>query len=340
MQIKTVLLPVAAALSLAACGQPTANSAGSDQKTSADSRGSVSWAKKLGSSKSAKANVSFPAAGMIVQAIYEGEDYATTGNWMRTLAAKYGGDVSDTLYGDDEALNQLIKQLRESLPELAPPAMRPILGAIEAGDEAKAKRLILLSSARAPIAQAFTPFMGWEVDPQTTDFFTGKPKKGAEKALYTYIVGIEASAEYTAVVLADIAGKMSSEVWSDPDAAKAEIRRLWYAQDPAQLDAIWKHKVADAKASGARTIDMVSGRDVSWATSAGPNAGTFYSGKETGEIVQKNGQGWLGDGFIAGKQYQIGLENSVSKAQEKSVGGDSTTAAGTGGVSSGRAQPR
>lgn len=127
MQIKTVLLPVAAALSLAACGQPTANSAGSDQKTSADSRGSVSWAKKLGSSKSAKANVSFPAAGMIVQAIYEGEDYATTGNWMRTLAAKYGGDVSDTLYGDDEALNQLIKQLRESLPELAPPAMRPTL---------------------------------------------------------------------------------------------------------------------------------------------------------------------------------------------------------------------
>lgn len=343
---------IALGLALAGCSKPASVGSGSESKSGADVSSKTSFLSKIGFGHSAKASVSFPATGLIAEAIFKTGELSQIGHTMRVLPTMFL-DAKQTRSGTIKNINIFDparvttgRETYESLLKLQGPErekvfasldeiQRTIVDAIQKNDTAKADRLIALQLARAPIAIALAPFSGWEVDPSTEDFFTKRPIPGAAIKLHTYLTSMEASAEFSSLVLADLAGKLSSDVWADPDEAKREIRRIFYAQDPAALSQLWTKLVGEAEQHH-RVLNLSSTqRGVDW--QAGD---AYFSGQSTGLQFLKAGQTWLGDGFLAGKKYQVGLESSYSKATEDSSGGEKSMRASSGTGSSTSAQPK
>lgn len=171
-----------------------------------------------------------------------------------------------------------------------------------------------LDQARAPIAAIMAPFRGWEVDP-FDDSAQGR------RRIVAYLRTLEASAAYTNAILTELAGKLSVSVQRDPDAARAEIRRLWASLDHRVLDGLWKRSL---EASGGNIVlDLASGQGVGWSSSGGS-----FLGDTRGIVWERYGQTWLGDGRLSGKQYQIALASAIGAEMRATA--SATTQVGTG----------
>jgi len=349
-----------AALVLSACSKPASVGAGSEEKTSAAVSGKMSWTEKISGGHAAKAQVSFSATGLIVDALFSPDEMTTIGK-LRTLPATVAyvtkrkdrehmieildlmsiGKAREGLWGYAKGLDEYAGILKLGDAEKAKqiselnPTQRAVMDTLSQGKTAEAERLIQLQLARIPVSVVLNGFVGWEVAPETKDFFTNRPLPDNARKLHAYLTYMEASADYSSRVLADIASKVSSQIWANPDVAKAEIRRVWYAQDPNKLNDLWATAVANAEKSQ-RIINLSSTqRGVDWLV-----GDTSYSGTTTGLAFSKNGQAWFGDGTLEGKKYMVGLESSYSKGSEESSGGDISTRANVGTSASGNASPK
>ena len=99
---------------------------------------------------------------------------------------------------------------------------------------------------------------------------------------------------------------------------------------------IWVAAVANAE-KNRRIINMSSSQKgvVDWRAND-----LSFSGQSKGLMMEKAGQTWLGDGYLAGKQYQVGLEDSTSKTGEESSGGERGIRGSAGTNASGSASPK
>ena len=243
---KTTIALLIVALVMSACGKPAAVSAGSDEKPGADFSSKPSWTEKLGFGHTAKANVSSPATGLILDAIFSRGEIGQLGRYRSVPASVAFITKRDNWSNMIEILDVMGPEnvrheidmysmfLKKDAAEKAKyfgdfsQSQREVETLLEKGDSATAQRLIQLQMARLPIAIVFNTFAGWEVDPETTDFFTNKPLVQNARKLHAYLTFLEASADYSSQVLADIAGKISTQVWANPETARVKIRQLWY----------------------------------------------------------------------------------------------------------------
>lgn len=300
MKMQHVALVAAASL-LAACGNPTGSGAGSESNTGAQAGAGVSWMKKLAGSQDIKATVQYPATGLIVEALW--------GDGNMPLAAELGRGKGYTNNMCPETLFVLFC------------GKGPDLATEEGRKEA-------LDNSLWPLAIVYSGYRGWEVRPPAFG--------GSEKEVAGYLRVMEAASEYTANIMLDLASKMTVKAWADPEAAKVEIKNLFRAQNPAELQALWTRAWENA-GSNNRTINMTgSGQgSVEWRAKQGN-----FSGRPAGLIWEKNGQTWLGDGYIAGKKYDIGLASAISKTTESGSSGETRLGGSAGAGASGTAQPK
>lgn len=338
MQKLTFFVATMAALALGGCGQPTQVEGGSKSSTSAGVSTAEKALRKFGFSKDVKATVSFPASGMILDALMDASQIQSTGLMYRAglpganSAAQKFEINSDAATATAQVRAQLLTGLKVQVAaaKKTGAAILPELLAAKTDDDLIRvyRDQQLLKWLTIPAA----PYRGWEIMPQLG---FGKPNPKIAREVTFYLALQEACAQYSSQVLAQIAGKMTEHAWQDPAAAQAAIRKIYFSLDPDQLRSTWLAAWKQASAGGRRIINEAGGGagSVEW---SGP-AGSF-SGQPAGLVWQRDGQTWLGDGYIAGKKYEIGLASSMNRGMEKSSDVGSKSEAGTGGDASGKSK--
>lgn len=342
MQKLTFFLATLAALALGGCGQPTQVEGGSKSATNAGVSLTAKFLRKFGYTKDAKATVSFPAAGMIIDALFtpaEANRYATVWRGLEPAdpagAAKDlrqigSGELDASGKFDMAATAKVVRARIVAMQKAGEPVPAEFL-ATENSDAALAK-IARLNVLRIPLAIPFHPYRGWEI-PVYMGF--GRPSQQQQATMNTYLAIQEACSQYAAQVLSQIAGQMTTQAWRDPAQATAEIRKIYFSMDPDTLRSAWLTDWKSAEQSTARTINLSGGGQgsVEWSSVAGS-----FSGRPGGLLWERDGQPWLGDGYIAGKKYEIGLASSMNQGMEKSVDTAGKTDATTGGDSSGKSK--
>jgi len=322
IKITTIALLISAALALSACGKPASVSAGSEEKASAEVHSKESFSEKISHGHASKANVTFPATGLILDALFSRGEIADLGDWrtkkngMSALLDVMSAETARENTSREDAFRNKIRLL----------AGLQAADTLSKEDVEMALRNEQLKLARIPIAIAFDNYAGWEVSARRHDL-----------AQHLYLTAIEASGNFSSQVLAGLAGQMAAEVWANPDEARRQIEKLWYAQDPAALNRLWIAAVSNAeKNHDLRVINLSSSsRGVDWRAD-----NTTYSGQAKGLIFERAGQVWFGDGYLEGRQYSIGLDSSYAKAGEESSGGEKGIRESAGTSASGSAAPK
>lgn len=294
------ILAVAIAATLAGCGNPASNGAGTEQNSMGALDSSISWAKKLAKGNSAKANVTIPAQGAIADAL---------------LDPKFLGDRMDG------------GRIRQYSPYFA----KFGLGSVGPGttdSRADGNQYLV------PVAAITSAYRGWQIN--LMDGFGDKKATDAETK--TYLGFQEASVDYTNALFTQIAPQLNNDVGGvleDPQAAKLAIQKIYTAIPRTTLKVMWTNAVKHAAERGGRTLDMSGTQGVDWSAD-----GSSYSGNPDGLTWTKSGVKWFGQGALSGKQWTIGLESSISKSTDQSSSGSENNSGSTGEKSSGGAQPK
>lgn len=312
-----ILISALSLICLAGCnGSGVGVTAGNSSSEDAGSSSVIDRLKSLVFSSSAKASIQYPAAGLIVEAIL-GDNNTLRGQAPGMLHVFYANTnkaVPEKL--DDFAMGD-IDRVIEAGPQISKDP--EVSDAIRRKDRNELARLARMSAFRQPIAWATRPCMGWEVDVMP-DIFAQSSDIPNQDEVMAYLHIFEASAQLTNTILTEIASKMAAHVIRDPDAAKAEARRLFYAMDPDKLQAAWTAAIA-ATGRGA-TVDMTGSKSVGWISS-----GSRFDCADSGLVWVRNGQPWFGQGKLTGRDYVVGLETGFSasvNASRRQTGQSST----------------
>lgn len=335
MQKLIFLLTTIAALALGGCGQPTHAGSGAKSATEAGSSAGGGSIRRMLFGKDVKATVSEPAGGLILNALLTPAQIQRLGllwrgglpgvapeiqhDWIFNTGAAQDSGTIEKLFLQQvaEAKKNHSTILPEALAAKSPAGLLKVW---------RDQRLLVLLTIPA------APYRGWEVD---VPMGFGKPSPQAKARLNFYLALQEAAAHYSSQVLSLIAAKVSVHAWQDPSVAKAAIRKIYFAMDPDQLQSTWLADWKQAQSGGQRVINMTGGGagSVEW---SGPDGS--FSGQPAGLVWERDGQTWLGDGFLAGKKYEIGLASTMGSSMEKSSGEDSKTGNGVAIDASGTSQ--
>lgn len=304
------ILVVAIAASLAACGNPASNGAGSEQNSMGSLDSSISWTKKLARGFSAKANMNIPAQGAIADALLDPKflGYEMDGGRVRGLSP------------------YLAKVGFNNIPYLATVGFNNI-GPGSTDPRANGNQYL------TPVAVVTSAYRGWQIN--LIGGFGEKAATPAEKK--SYLSFQEACVEYTNTLFTQIASTLNNDVGvlEDPQAAKLAIQKTYNAIPKATLKKVWADAVQHADERGGRIVDMSGTQGVDWSAD-----GSSYSGGADGLTWTKSGVKWFGQGALSGKQWTIGLESSISKSTDQSSSGSETNSGSTGEKTSNGAQPK
>jgi hypothetical protein len=295
------ILAVAIAATLAGCGNPASNGAGTEQNSMGALDSGISWAKKLARGFSAKASMQIPAQGAIADAL---------------LDPKFlGGSMNGS-----------------SLRGYSPYFQKNGLTMEKVGPGSENSQTTG-NQFLVPVAAITSAYRGWQIN--LMDGFGEKKSTDAE--IKSYLGFQEASVEYTNALFTQIAASLNADVGvlEDPEAAKLAIQRIYKAIPKATLKKLWADAVKHADERGGRIVDMSGTQGVDWSADGGS-----YSGNPDGLIWTKSGVAWFGKGALSGKQWTIGLESSISKSTDQSSAGSENNSASTGEKTSGGAQPK
>lgn len=300
-----ILIAVLAAL-LAACGNPTANSAGTDQSNQSSIDSTFAWTKKLVRGWTAKATLTIPAQGAIADALLD----------QKFLGGRLDGGL-----------------LREVAPMTVKMGGFKTVFVEKFGPTAKNAAADAEDTWLAPVAAVTHAYRGWQID--LIGGFGDKEATPKEKEFYLGYQ--EASVEYTNALFTQIATRLNDDVGvlEDPETAKIEIQRIYKSIPKSVLKKLWVNSVEHAAERGGRTVDLSGSQGVDWSADGGS-----YSGNADGLTWTKAGVAWFGQGALSGKQWSIGLESSISKSTDKSSGGSESVKSGTSEKSSAGAQPK
>lgn len=295
------ILAIAITASLAGCGNPASNGAGTEQNSMSALDSSISWAQKLARGFSAKATMQIPAQGAIADALL---DPQFLGDHMD------GGLIrTKTLYFAEIGMSRV-----------GPGTNDPRV----AGKE---------NPYLVPVAAVISAYRGWQIN--LLGGFGAREATPAE--IRAYLGFQEASVEYTNALFTQIASTLNADVGvlEDPEAAKIAIQSIFKAIPKVTLRELWTDAVKHAEERGGRAVDMSGTQGVDWSADGGS-----YSGNPDGLTWTKSGVKWFGQGALSGKQWSIGLESSISKSTDQTSGGSEKNSGSTGEKTSGGAQPK
>lgn len=303
------ILAVAIAATLAGCGNPASNGAGTEQNSMGALDSSISLANKLARGFSAKASMQIPAQGAIADALLD--------------PAFLAGDSMNGGRGGDRMDGGRIRQFSPFFSKIG-------MGSIGPGttDPRATGNQYLV-----PVSAITSAYRGWQIN--LMDGFGDK--KATPDETKAYLGFQEASVEYTNALFTQIASTLNNKVGvlEDPEATKLAIQRIYKAIPKATLKKLWVDAVKHADERGGRTVDMSGTQGVDWSADGGS-----YSGNPDGLTWTKSGVKWFGQGALSGKQWTIGLESSISKSTDQSSAGSENNSASTGEKTSGGAQPK
>ena len=295
------ILAVAIAATLAGCGNPASNGAGTEQNGMGALDSSISWAKKLARGFSAKATMQIPAQGAIADALLD----------PTFLGSSMNG-----------------RHIRELSPYFLKNGMTmEKVGPGTEDNRATGNQYLV------PVAAVISAYRGWQIN-----LIGGfGDKKSTSDETKAYLGFQEASVEYTNALFTQIAASLNNDVGvlEDPQAAKLAIQKIYKAIPPATLKKIWADAVKHAAERGGRVTDLSGTQGVDWSAD-----GSSYSGNPDGLTWTKSGVKWFGQGALSGKQWTIGLESSISKSTDQSSSGSENNSGSTGEKTSGGAQPK
>lgn len=302
-----ILIAVMAAL-LAACGNPTANGAGTDQSNQSSIDHAFAWTKKLVRGWTAKATLTIPAQGAIADALLD----------QKFLGGRLDGGL-----------------MREIAPMTVKMGDFKTVFIEKFGPTAKNAAKDAEDTWLAPVAAVTQSYRGWQISMIDMRAFGNPEATPKEKEFYLGYQ--EAAVEYTNALFTQVATQLSDDVGvlEDPETAKLEIQRIYKSIPKSMLKKLWVDAVEHAAERGGRVADLAGSKGVDWSADGGS-----YSGNADGLTWTKNGVTWFGQGALSGKQWSIGLESSISKSTDKSSGGAESVKSGTGEKSSAGAQPK
>lgn len=295
------ILAIAIAATLAGCGNPASNGAGTEQNSMGALDSSISWAKKLARGFSAKASMQIPAQGAIADALLDP-------NFL-------GGSMNGSSL---RGYSPYFQKNGLTMEKVGPGSEYP---------QTTGNQYLV------PVAAITSAYRGWQVN--LIGGFGDKRATDAE--IQSYLAFQEASVEYTNALFTQIAAQLNNDVGvlEDPEKAKLEIQKIYKSIPPATLKKIWANAVKHAADRGGRVTDLSGTQGVDWSADGGS-----YSGNPDGLTWTKSGVKWFGQGALSGKQWTIGLESSISKSTDQSSAGSENNSASTGEKTSGGAQPK
>lgn len=315
-------------IALTACGQGGGGpgvSASSTDESSGDSKSVLSRVKDMAIGSSAKATIQMPAAGLVADAMRE--FLSATGTQLNiihdiltifpdldrgtdpvSLAQRAATDLkfSDNTLDDWKARAAAFDQ------ELARPDLRPgiryvlsekrkcfaLAQTADAAQATECYRVFFLRQFTAlAIATSNEALIGWPVSPMHD-----------RKRATTWISGMSVLIEHSNLVATELVSSLQGKSLRDPDAATLAIIKAFFALPADKLEAMNAAAVANAaKAMSAASIDLASGRGITWTSPHGQ-----YKNLGAGWQLVKNGMTWYGEGKMSGKSYDLALESTVS----------------------------
>jgi hypothetical protein len=288
-------LAVAIAATLAGCGNPASNGAGTEQNSMGALDSSISWAKKLARGNSAKASMQIPAQGAIADAL---------------LDPQFLGDRLDG--GRIRGYSPFFAKI--GLGSVGPGTSDP---------RANGNQYLI------PVAAITSAYRGWQIN-----LMGGfGEKKSTDAEIKSYLDFQEASVDYTNTLFTQIAVQLNNDVGvlEDPQAAKLAIQKIYTAIPRTTLKVMWADAVKHTADRGSRTLDMSGTQGVDWSADGGSYSGNPDGLTWTKSGVKWFGQGALsGKQWTIGLESSIskstdqsssGSENSSGSTGEKSSGG-------------------